>query len=70
MSVRLCPAYMCKVYGYHSNDLIKPNCGGTGLVPNEYCYEREDETHCEHWWDGEPCCSCEFTGGEISEVEP
>ncbi len=23
-----------------------------------YCDKREDETHCEHWWDGEPCCSC------------
>lgn len=18
----------------------------------------EDETHCQHWWDGGPCCSC------------
>ena len=24
-----------------------------------FCFEREDETHCVHWWDGEePCCSC------------
>ncbi len=34
-----------------------------------YCPSSEDETHCEHWWDGgpngserggKPCCSCGF----------
>jgi hypothetical protein len=23
-----------------------------------YCHKRQDETHCEHWWDGEPCHDC------------
>ena len=25
-----------------------------------YCSEREDEKHCEHWWDGagNVCCAC------------
>ena len=22
------------------------------------CLAREDRTHCVHWYDGEPCCSC------------
>lgn len=31
-TIRPCLAYMCKSYGYHSNDLIQPDCGGTGFV--------------------------------------
>lgn len=28
------------------------------------CPEREDGTHCVHWWDDEgPCCGCGFDGG-------
>lgn len=23
-----------------------------------YCHAREDQVHCEHWWDGDGCCSC------------
>jgi hypothetical protein len=23
-----------------------------------YCIDRDDAQHCEHWWDGEPCCDC------------
>ena len=23
-----------------------------------HCRNRADKTHCEHWWDGEKCCSC------------
>lgn len=30
-----------------------------------YCPAREDETHCEHWWDGFECCDCKYNGGEI-----
>lgn len=27
------------------------------------CPEREDGTHCVHWWDDEgPCCGCGFDG--------
>lgn len=22
------------------------------------CPNREDDMHCIHWWDGEPCCAC------------
>lgn len=30
-----------------------------GYLPSEgYCSVREDETHCDCWWDGEACCSC------------
>lgn len=25
---------------------------------DETCPEREDGSHCEHWWDGKPCCDC------------
>lgn len=24
----------------------------------EYCPLMYDDTHCEHWWDGGPCCRC------------
>jgi hypothetical protein len=27
-----------------------------------YCSSREDETHCNHWWDGEACCNCGSLG--------
>jgi len=23
-----------------------------------YCEAREDETHCQCWWDGDECCNC------------
>lgn len=23
-----------------------------------FCYSREDESHCECWWDGGECCNC------------
>lgn len=33
----------------------------------EYCPAREDGTHCNCWWDGEPCCACGSDEGEVSE---
>lgn len=24
----------------------------------EWCPAAEDHTHCNHWWDCEPCCRC------------
>jgi hypothetical protein len=23
-----------------------------------YCFESQDQIHCVHWWDGDPCCYC------------
>lgn len=28
-----------------------------------YCFARDDQTHCEHWWEGETCCDCDYKGG-------
>ena len=28
-----------------------------------YCPESEDDQHCVHWWDCEPCHWCGFGGG-------
>lgn len=33
-----------------------------------YCPLREDEQHCEHWWDGGKCCGCDYEGAP-SEVQ-
>lgn len=30
-----------------------------------HCEERHDGVHCDHWWDGEPCCACGYNGGEV-----
>jgi predicted HAD superfamily Cof-like phosphohydrolase len=45
-----------------------PKCGCGAICedrencPNEpsaeMCPKRKDETHCEHWQDGKPCCDC------------
>lgn len=32
------------------------------------CEEREDETHCRCWWDGDVCCDCGHDG-PIAESE-
>lgn len=33
----------------------------TATAAEGFCPEREDETHCEHWWDGDSaCCNCGF----------
>lgn len=49
----------------------------------QHCPKREDETHCEHWWDGTipnartreekksgTCCSCSLTDGPVWLVGP
>jgi len=28
------------------------------FIDTEFCPCREDKTHCECWFDGEPCCNC------------
>jgi hypothetical protein len=34
------------------------------IAPEEgFCSASEDQTHCEHWWDCEPCHFCGFDGG-------
>jgi len=25
-----------------------------------FCRERQDESHCNHWWDGGVCCDCGY----------
>lgn len=37
------------------------------MLDEEYCPRREDETHCECWWDGDACCSCGASG--LTDVE-
>lgn len=32
------------------------------------CPKREDEIHCVHWWEGEPCCDC-GDNGELGRKE-
>ena len=34
-----------------------------------YCPEREDEQHCNHWWDGDACHACNFEGDWDQETE-
>lgn len=31
---------------------------GTATVEEGHCHAREDCIHCDHWWDGDGCCSC------------
>lgn len=31
----------------------------------EYCPVSEDHVHCEHWWDGTPCCRCFSNRGRV-----
>lgn len=33
-----------------------------GKLINGYCPKRDDELHCSHWWDAEPCCDCYYDG--------
>ena len=32
--------------------------GAWGPESEGFCKARDDRTHCEHWWDGDGCCSC------------
>jgi len=33
-----------------------------------FCEKREDNLHCNCWWDSEsPCCGCGYNGGHIDE---
>jgi protein gp37 len=44
---------------------VEPMLGQVDLNPwfgESECPAREDRTHCEHWWDDEPCCSCGLNG--------
>ncbi len=51
-----CPSdFLCFMKAKEESELIARKKDG-------YCPSREDETHCEHWWDGESCCNCEFAG--------
>lgn len=31
-------------------------------IVDGFCPKRADESHCEHWQDGLPCCDCGFNG--------
>lgn len=34
----------------------------------EFCPKRDDQTHCNCWWDGKPCCACGSNEGHIDGV--
>ncbi len=45
------------------DDCCKDTCEGVLCVKcrkdPEQCPNREDKTHCCHWWDGGKCCACD-----------
>lgn len=46
-------------------DSLTPTC-----TPDEgWCEAREDRTHCNHWWECEPCCSCGHDGGGEADCD-
>lgn len=38
-------------------------------MDNGYCPSCDQEYHCDHWSDGEPCCHCGWDSPE-PDVEP
>lgn len=54
---RGCPSdFLCFMKAKEEKELIERKKDG-------YCPCREDQTHCEHWWnDDGPCCNCDFEG--------
>ena len=35
----------------------------------EVCVWRDGDSHCAHWWDAEPCCSCGTDIGAKGDVD-
>ena len=33
-----------------------------GTLDEGYCPLRDDELHCDCWWECEPCCACSYDG--------
>lgn len=48
----------CMAFCEMSGGYRQEPCNRCERVVDGYCPKREDKTHCEHWWDGQPCCSC------------
>lgn len=50
--------------------VINDVCGD--CITEGCCPRREDEVHCEDWWDGDaPCCACGHngTGRRIEQLD-
>lgn len=53
-------------------DSTQPEGMNTCNPDEGFCSARTDETHCEHWWDDQPCCACghnETDEHEAAKVE-
>lgn len=34
---------------------------------DDFCPDSSDDLHCNHWYDGEPCCYCGTNEGKVDE---
>ncbi len=56
---------MCsKEQGYYQPQSAK-DIPQVFTVEEGFCKDREDNLHCNCWWDGKPCCGCKDNGEEV-----